>query len=145
MKDKYKWLKDFCKERKFSKEAAKLLLQLAKVRDSTWPTKNWEEETKKRKEQEHKLVDALVKVGVYPSEPTKVMKEHGYSAYKMYESWGVLWAFYTEPLACPYCKADLRDKKNGPPFKREIGIYDTAGDRTSHFICPDCKERIERI
>lgn len=45
---------------------------------------------------------------------------------------------WREPLACPHCKADLRDHVNGPPFKREIGQYDRDRDRTVAWVCPDC-------
>ena len=84
------------------------------------------------------LVELLMKEGVYPKKPTPAMKEQGYTPFDMYEGWGVLWAFYDEPLKCPHCKKSLKDVKNGPPFKLEIGIYDTTRDITTHFECPDC-------
>ncbi len=45
---------------------------------------------------------------------------------------------WREPLECPHCKADLRDHKAGPPFKREIGQYSLERDMTVGYQCPDC-------
>lgn len=83
------------------------------------------------------LIDKLVEVGIYPSDPTKAMKDHNYSILDMVNTWGVDWYFYDEPFECPHCKSDLRDK-NGPPLKREIAISNFVLDRVVDYICPDC-------
>jgi len=57
---------------------------------------------------------------------------------ELISGWGARWHVWREPLQCPHCKADLRDHRTGPPFKREIGQYDMDEDRTVAFICPDC-------
>lgn len=82
-----------------------------------------------------RLCDELETLGVYKP------NNYGYTSLQMVEGWGVDWHEYRGKLECPHCKADLRDQR-GPPFKREIGIYDRGLDRTMCFICPDCKERI---
>lgn len=132
--DKYDWLKKFCKQKKFSARGTKLMLTLARSRDKQVDWLKLDEHLAK----EQFLVELLMKEGVYPKKPTPAMKEQGYTPFDMYEGWGVLWAFYDEPLKCPHCKKSLKDVKNGPPFKLEIGIYDTTRDITTHFECPDC-------
>ena len=56
-----------------------------------------------------------------------------------------------EPHNCPHCNVSLLDEPipedskqhyHGNYFKREIGWYDIDIDRTTHFICPDCGEKI---
>lgn len=84
------------------------------------------------------LIDDLVTEGVYPSEPTPCMLAYKYSILDMVSSWGVNWYMYEEPLECPYCKANLKDEKNGPPFKREISMVDFFLDGIVDCICPDC-------
>ena len=140
-KNKYAWLKTFCKEKKFSAYGTKLMLRLAAWKDKQV---DW------LKIDEHEaricvLVDLLINEGVYPKRQTPAMRKHGWTPYEMCNNYGVLWAFYRGPLKCPHCKKSLRDIKLGPPFKREIGIYDTVQDRTMHYMCPDCKGRIERV
>lgn len=85
-----------------------------------------------------KLVDKLIEKGIYPSE-TKT----GMSVFTMVKSWGAYWYIYNEPLECFYCKANLRDEKNGPPFKREIGMSDSFLDRIVDFVCPDCYRSLD--
>lgn len=55
-----------------------------------------------------------------------------------------------EPKNCPHCGVsllgdkipdDIAEHYGGTHWKREIGIYDEALDRTVAFECPDCKER----
>lgn len=87
------------------------------------------------------LIDELVTLGVYPKEPTKAMKDCGYSILKMVNCWGVDWFEYKEPFECPTCKADLRSVE-GPPFKREIGMSDWELDSVVDFVCPDCYRSI---
>jgi len=79
------------------------------------------------------LIDELVNRGVYPSKTIS-----GISILEMVKSWGVYWYKYDEPLECPYCGVDLRDLKNGPPFKREIAMSDFFLDRVVDYVCPDC-------
>ena len=89
-----------------------------------------------------RLIDELVALGVYPKEPTKAMKELGYSLLTMVKYWGSEWYKYSEPLECPNCKVDLRSTE-GPPFKREISMSDWEIDREVDLICPDCYRSIE--
>lgn len=93
--------------------------------------------TDSNKELMQELCDKLVRLGTYPA-----TSAWGYTPLQMVEGYGVEWHIYKGHLECPHCKADLRDPK-GPPGKREIGIYDRDRDSTTHFICPDCKGRIE--
>jgi len=88
------------------------------------------------------LIDKLVELGVYPSEPTEAMKTHSYSILNMVNSWGTDWYLYREPLECPNCKANLRNEDSGPPFKREIAISNFVLDRVVDSICPDCYRSI---
>lgn len=83
-----------------------------------------------------KLVDQLVELGVYPTTP--MMVKYGYTAHDMVEAWGARWYIWSEPLACPKCKADWRDVESGPPLKREMGMYSDMLDRTYAIRCPDC-------
>jgi hypothetical protein len=84
------------------------------------------------------MVNELVARGVYPAS-TPSMTKYGYTHFKMMEGWGARWHLFREPLNCKHCGADLRSE-SGPPFKREIGIYNH--DRTEAFVCPDCKKPI---
>ena len=84
-----------------------------------------------------KLTDQLIEKGVYPAKTKTDM-----SVLTMVQSWGAYWYKYDEPFECPYCKANLRDEKNGPPFKREIAMSDLLLDRTVDFVCPDCYRSI---
>jgi hypothetical protein len=86
------------------------------------------------------IVDELVKREVYSITP--IMKEKGWTALQMVENYGANWHIYAKPLTCPYCKTDLRDPM-GPPFKREIGQYDQAKDRTICFLCPNCQNIVK--
>jgi len=83
------------------------------------------------------LIDELVERGYYP--PKTVTGQHILS---MVRGYGVEWHKWRGPLDCKACKVDLRDHENGPPFKREIGIYDSDRDRTTYFRCPDCGARL---
>lgn len=51
---------------------------------------------------------------------------------------------WKNPIWCPHCKADLRDHKNGVPFKRSIAVYSREQDRTAHWKCPDCEGTWDR-
>ena len=80
------------------------------------------------------LIDELVKNKVYPQPPKMTVKQ-------MVDGWGARWHEYRGKLNCPHCQADLRDLKNGAPFKRELGcevlgIYDGV----LYYQCPDCKK-----
>ena len=83
------------------------------------------------------LVEELVRRGHYPEKTVT-----GTSVLTMVENYGVYWNQWAAPHQCRNCKADLRDHEHGPPFKREIGIYDTAIDRTTYYRCPDCQGRL---
>ena len=58
------------------------------------------------------------------------------------------------PRHCPECKADLKGdpipEANRQYYGKEthwclwIGLYDMRKDRTTHYMCPKCKHRIER-
>jgi hypothetical protein len=96
------------------------------------------------KDRMQKLINELVALGVYP-ESTPAMEKHGYSHLTMVESWGADWHQYRGDLSCPKCGADLRDHETGPPFKREIGIYDQFRDRTVAWQCPDCDHQWPRV
>lgn len=79
-----------------------------------------------------KIVARLVEIGYWPAKN----KTGQYTALRMWECYGPFWNIYSRPRDCPKCKADLCDRENGPPFKREIGI--TENDRCLRFRCPDC-------
>lgn len=87
----------------------------------------------------HALVDELIARKVYPSE---TVEGNPNDVYSMVSGWGARWHEWNGLLACPHCKADLRDHRTGPPFKREIGRYNMGRDRTEGYYCPDCKENI---
>ena len=80
------------------------------------------------------FVDELVRRKVYPKSKIKI------TALRMVESYGANWHKYAGQLNCPHCSEDLRDLKNGPPFKREIGFYDIVADSTVEFVCPKCNK-----
>lgn len=84
------------------------------------------------------LVDELIARKVYPAE---TVEGNPNSVYSMVSGYGARWFIWRGPLECNHCKADLRAPE-GPPFKREIGMYDQGLDRTTHFVCPDCKKRL---
>ena len=81
------------------------------------------------------FVDELVRRKVYPKS-SKIKL----TALRMVESYGANWHKYAGQLNCPHCSEDLRDLKNGPPFKREIGFYDIVADSTVEFVCPKCNK-----
>lgn len=95
-----------------------------------------EKYTKSDKDKMKRICDRLVELGEYPEK-----SGIGYEPLKMVECWGVDWHIFRGPLECRHCGADLRDQK-GPPFKREIGVYDRDQDRTVAFMCPDCNKYI---
>jgi hypothetical protein len=82
------------------------------------------------------MIDALIARGVYPA---VTVEGNPNDVYTMVTGYGARWHEWREPHACPHCKADLRDYRTGPPYKREIGLYDRDTDRTVSVICPDCK------
>lgn len=92
----------------------------------------------KIKNQMREICDELIERKVYP----KYSSNSKYSALEMVKFYGVDWYLYKNPIKCPHCNSDLRDLKNGPPFKREIGIYDLEQDRTIYHQCPDCNKKI---
>lgn len=85
------------------------------------------------------MVDELVLRKVYPDKP---VSGNPNSVFAMVSGYGARWFQWAAPLACPNCKADLRDHHAGPPFKREIGHYDRTRDRTTGLSCPDCHQGI---
>ena len=89
--------------------------------------------TKSDEDKMRELVNLLIERGIYPTK-----SEIGYDAFKMMSSWGVDWYIYTGIQNCPECNSDLCNRENGPPFKREISIYDRDKDRTVAYRCPDC-------
>lgn len=84
----------------------------------------------------HAMVNELIRRGVYPNE---TVEGNPNSVWTMVEGYGARWHVWREPLACQHCGADLRDHRTGPPFKREVGLYDDKLDCTTGFYCPDCK------
>ena len=86
-----------------------------------------------------RYVDELVARGVYPSHWP------GPTPYERMSGWGADWHRYEEPLHCPLCNADLCDRVNGPPGKREIGRSDLRLDRIVEWHCPDCKGKWPRL
>lgn len=85
------------------------------------------------------MIDELIRRGIYPKE---TIEGNHNTVYEMVDGWGARWYLWRGALECPHCKADLRDQRTGPPFKREIGMYDRGLDRTTHFACPDCKKKL---
>lgn len=83
-----------------------------------------------------RMVDELIRRGVYPAE---TVEGNPNNVFTMVEGYGAYWHVWRPPFECPHCKADLRDHRTGPPFKREVGMYDDVKDCTTGFICPDCK------
>jgi hypothetical protein len=59
------------------------------------------------------------------------------------------------PEFCPKCNADLKGEPIPEQYRsmyggkthysRTIGLYDRGLDRTTHWLCPDCKGRWERV
>jgi hypothetical protein len=82
------------------------------------------------------LIEELISRDVYPAE---TVEGNPNTVRAMVEGWGAWWHQWSEPLECPRCKADLRDFKLGPPFKREISHVDPGRDEVTHSSCPDCK------
>jgi hypothetical protein len=80
------------------------------------------------------LVEALQVMEAYPKE---TVEGNPNTILTMVKGYGARWFEWREPFQCTNCKADLRDHKAGPPFKREVGVVEN--DRVKHFVCPDCK------
>jgi hypothetical protein len=87
-----------------------------------------------------KLVLIAQELGIYPA---KTVDGNPNSVLTMVKGWGARWTQFRGHLECPHCYVDLRSPI-GPPFKREIGIYDEDRDCTVDFRCPDCEKSIER-
>jgi predicted RNA-binding Zn-ribbon protein involved in translation (DUF1610 family) len=85
------------------------------------------------------MVVTLIARGVYPSETVEANPN---DVWTMVSGWGARWHEWRPSFTCPHCKADLRDHRLGPPFKREIGRYSRGRDETTGFTCPDCKENL---
>ena len=85
-----------------------------------------------------KLVSELVKRGVYPEK-----SELGSPAFRMVIFYGADWHIFREPHECQHCGFDLRDHKNGPPFKLEIGMIEN--DFVRRYVCPSCRLVIKEI
>lgn len=85
------------------------------------------------------MTEELVKRGVYPKE---TVPGNPNTVEQMVTYWGAFWHIWEGVLECPHCKEDLRCHRTGPPFKREIGHYDRATDRTQWFSCPACNGNI---
>ena len=100
--------------------------------------------TESDKEKIQILVDQLVNAGAYPP-ISETMAKRGTTHMSMVEGWGAYWHIYKQPHNCPHCNSDLRDRENGPPFKREIGI-EVRGlyDGVAYFSCPDCGGKFSR-
>lgn len=81
-------------------------------------------------------IDTLIERGVYPKE---TVEGNPNDVYTMVSGWGAYWHVWEGILECPFCEADLRDSKSGPPFLRQIGISDRGQDRITAWQCPDCK------
>lgn len=82
-------------------------------------------------------VTELVARGIYPKNVPC-----GKSHLEMVKNYGISWNQWKDPLSCSHCQADLCDHQSGPPFKREIGQYDSVADKVTHFLCPDCGKAI---
>lgn len=87
------------------------------------------------------LTEDLIDRGVYPKETVEANPN---SVLRMVEGWGAYWHVYSGVLNCPHCSYDLRDHRLGPPFKLELGHYNTARDCTDYHSCPHCKQDISR-
>ena len=85
------------------------------------------------------MIDELTTRKVYPAETPPGNPN---DVWTMVSGWGERWHLWTGPLECGHCKADLRNHVTGPPFKREIGHSDILKDRTTHYTCPDCKQKL---
>ena len=86
------------------------------------------------------LIDQLVASGEYvPTPHTEKRKSQGVKNpfLEMVESYGADWHRYSEPHNCPSCGTDLCDRKNGPPYKREISSGGPCW-------CPECKGVFDR-
>jgi len=104
-----------------TEKEAKLLLSLATEREKF---------ARANRDLMTTMCDQLVEHEVYPKE-----SKLGRSPLEMVENYGIDWHLYREPHFCPHCNADLRSK-NGPPYKREIGVVEN--DRLRYYTCPDC-------
>lgn len=91
------------------------------------------------------LIGEAMRRKVYPARPQDQYPANPNSTVSMAMGWGADWITWREPLACPYCAADLRDRRVGPPFKREIGHSDRRKDMTTAYQCPDCKGMWPRV
>ena len=80
------------------------------------------------------LIGELILRGVYPA---KLPVGNPNTIEGMVDGWGARWFMWRGPFECPHCRTDLRSPI-GPPFKREVGLYDQGRDRTVGFKCPDC-------
>jgi transposase-like protein len=85
------------------------------------------------------IVDLLVDGGIYKA--TAVSDKTSFT--QMVENYGARWHEFSGVVKCPHCGSDLCDHENGPPFKREIGIY--QWDRTAFYKCPDCLKNFNRF
>jgi hypothetical protein len=92
-------------------------------------------ESKRFSKEINRIIDQLISLGAYPKD---TVPGNPNTVYTMVQCYGVNWNEWREPISCPHCKADLRNQKLGPPFKREIGFYDMDLDATVSWKCPDC-------
>lgn len=122
-------------------EAEALLDQIDALRLPGMSMKvDWSAEAQAQRTQElGELVKQAQLLGIMPSATTIGNPN---SVFQMVRGYGARWFNWRGPFECRHCNVDLRDQINGPPFKREIGMYDDARDRTSHFVCPDCKQTL---
>lgn len=119
-----------------------LLKKLEEARLPRGPKIDWSQAASDaRKAELVRLVAEAQELGIYPRE---TVPGNPNSVLTMVECYGARWFEWCGPLNCPHCKADLRSLDTGPPYKREIGMYDRDRDRTSHFVCPDCQGVILR-
>lgn len=86
-----------------------------------------------------RFVAFAVETGIMP--PTS---KSGKSALDMVENYGSRWFLYMGPFYCENCNEDLRDRQNGPPFKREIlhSSSNDEGKKVHQLICPSCKKNV---
>jgi hypothetical protein len=82
-----------------------------------------------------RMIQKLINCGEYPEE----WNGKPLDVWSRVQGWGAYWHRYREPLNCPLCKTDLRDREWGPPGKREIGHSDLRLDCIVRWSCPDCK------